>query len=969
MKEVFLSYRQTSNAERTRVRTFAESLRNSGISVVLDQFLLDDKPEGPSEGWDKWSSDRALNTDYVIIIGSKSWFECFEKTQPPGTGLGAACEADDLRARIYDAAGFVDNIRVVVFDDDDAQYISAKIKRYHRFHATRDFTSIVKWLGGSVLNSSVEKSGELKISNQRSHSPLRSITEDNNEPRGIANALSRGHYGLDDALQECSRRLGKRRLLAVFGMAGVGKSVLVDELRRLPEWRDHRLVQITAREDSGIADFFSQIATHIGIHDERPRPPSGQTAAEIADALRRLSSEVPPFFIHVQRAHLWLPNGHWKDVGFSRLLEGLLQANPSGVIVLETREQPEAELISYEAGGLTKQALAEYLAHPPGLTTGWTLSSDQRTYLFSRLGGGHGRGAHAFGLALLVRLAAEKLTSPYDVLKQYPDDYAQALYDKLFRDLYEKVLTEAERGLLFACALYRDGLHYSHLPRLEKFIPAENAGAVLIRRRLLTESTDWLHLHDLAAEQAIKLVSDENRTLSLHQVIADLWLDELRGHTALMEANIRRALEALYHLEQGGQSERVAEIAAQLLGRRAEEAISVLWRMEKRCLKDGQWQKVRMLLEYILKVDPENHRAMRYLGESLKNDETTKSRALDLFDRACDFRPDFPQYWANLGNLSAEAGEIASKRFLDRLDATIVRFPATENEVVTFNRARCLDALGRRDEASDVRMQEIRKGTRHPQTFNGEIAYRRKHRKWDVALELLAQAKSRGCYDGENEVLHAEILRDMGNEPEAQRIRKKLILEKSRESRVYAQEADYQLSLGDCKEAISVLTQGRALCKKDDYLTAILARAYDDDPTNEHGSRIRTKEIQDGSQNAVFFADEITWLRKHKRTQQAIALYERAVQLGIFSNQLLATHLKTLQIVGRGSEASRIRMEKIEQGATEAVFFNEEALWLIEQGDRKAAKQLLALAKERGAIDSYTEHVFSILRQFPDWDR
>ncbi len=297
---------------------------------------------------------------------------------------------------------------------------------------------------------------------------LQPVFRHENELRKIDDATSRGHYGLEAALRNCSIQLNKSRLLAVFGMAGVGKSILVEELRLLPEWRDHRLVQITAREDSGIADFFDQIATLLGIHDERPRPPTGETAAKLAESLRRLAPEVAPFLIHVQRAHFWFCHGHWRDATLGLLLESLSHAYPGSAIVLETREQPEANLPNYEVTGLPKQVLADYLAHPPNLHTGWTLNRDQRDYLFTRLGGGHGRGAHAYGLALLVRLAAEKSTSPYDVLKQYPDDYAEALYDKLFRDLYENVLKEPERRLLFACSLYRDGLHFSHLPRLEQ---------------------------------------------------------------------------------------------------------------------------------------------------------------------------------------------------------------------------------------------------------------------------------------------------------------------------------------------------------------------------------------------------------------------------------------------------------------------------------------------------------------------
>src|SRR5689334_6738814 len=142
MSEVFLSYRQTDEAQRQRVRAFGERLRDAGITVILDQFFLDEHPAGPNDGWDKWSSDCALNSEYVLIIGTRDWFKCFDKKQKPGTGLGAACEADDLRQRIYEAGGVNEKIRIVLFDDADARYISAKLRRYHRFNADRDSEDI-----------------------------------------------------------------------------------------------------------------------------------------------------------------------------------------------------------------------------------------------------------------------------------------------------------------------------------------------------------------------------------------------------------------------------------------------------------------------------------------------------------------------------------------------------------------------------------------------------------------------------------------------------------------------------------------------------------------------------------------------------------------------------------------------------------------------------------------------------------
>jgi len=39
MPQVFISYRQIDDAQRERVRAFAERLRTCGIQVVLDQWF------------------------------------------------------------------------------------------------------------------------------------------------------------------------------------------------------------------------------------------------------------------------------------------------------------------------------------------------------------------------------------------------------------------------------------------------------------------------------------------------------------------------------------------------------------------------------------------------------------------------------------------------------------------------------------------------------------------------------------------------------------------------------------------------------------------------------------------------------------------------------------------------------------------------------------------------------------------
>ncbi|HRH38427.1 MAG TPA: hypothetical protein PK760_08785, partial [Flavobacteriales bacterium] len=156
MGEVFLSYRRTSDAHAEIVRTFGQQLRSRGVRVILDQFFLEENTGGPDNGWDKWSSDQALRADRVLIIGTPEWFQCFEQEQPPGSGLGAACEASDIRYRIYKASGVVKDIRVVLVDDAHTVLVPAKLDRYQRFHHERDLDAIVKWLNNGLKDRPVE---------------------------------------------------------------------------------------------------------------------------------------------------------------------------------------------------------------------------------------------------------------------------------------------------------------------------------------------------------------------------------------------------------------------------------------------------------------------------------------------------------------------------------------------------------------------------------------------------------------------------------------------------------------------------------------------------------------------------------------------------------------------------------------------------------------------------------------------
>lgn len=270
--------------QRERVCTFAKKFRDYGIKVILDQFYLDENPGGPNDGWDKWSSDRALKTENVLIVGTESWFQCFEKAQKPGTGLGAACEADDLRHRIYEAGGVINNIRVVIFDDNDVKHVPAKLKRYHRFHADRDFANIVQWLGGTLPANSCPHPPETSIPHNLP--ALNPFFGREDELKQIAEALKPKHHGWG-VLIDGPGGMGKTSLAvrAAYDASPNDFKKIVFISLKTRELDDDGVRELSGFILSGLVELFSELARELKC-DTIAKTPEHQRPRFLLDAMR-----------------------------------------------------------------------------------------------------------------------------------------------------------------------------------------------------------------------------------------------------------------------------------------------------------------------------------------------------------------------------------------------------------------------------------------------------------------------------------------------------------------------------------------------------------------------------------------------------------------------------------------------------------------------------------------------------------
>ncbi|MEM1041782.1 MAG: hypothetical protein AAGI91_04050, partial [Bacteroidota bacterium] len=67
-----------------------------------------------------------------------------------------------------------------------------------------------------------------------------------------------------------------------------------------------------------------------------------------------------------------------------------------------------------------------------------------------------------------------------------------------------------------------------------------------------------------------------------------------------------------------------------------------------------------------------------------------------------------------------------------------------------------------------------------------------------------------------------------------------------------------------------------------------------------------------------------------------------------------AIRASVLAALGRGGEASALRMAEIERGSRNPALYSDEAKALLDAGDAEGALGVLDLAEANGATDSYT---------------
>jgi len=156
MAKLLLSYRQENDSihpnHGAQVRKLAETLRAAKLEVVFDQFYKEAHPGGPDEQWPKWCETQVPNADKVLMVASAGYFRCYDQTELPSIGLGAACETTVIRNTLYECHYISDKFRFVYFDKAHLTGLPIALKGMQQFDANNpdDMRDLIAWAGGTI---------------------------------------------------------------------------------------------------------------------------------------------------------------------------------------------------------------------------------------------------------------------------------------------------------------------------------------------------------------------------------------------------------------------------------------------------------------------------------------------------------------------------------------------------------------------------------------------------------------------------------------------------------------------------------------------------------------------------------------------------------------------------------------------------------------------------------------------------
>lgn len=713
-------------------------------------------------------------------------------------------------------------------------------------------------------------------------------------------------FGRDKWIEKSKQLLLKDLSLLVYGLRGNGKSSVIEALGNEAPLNNKEMLRFQITRHMSVKDVFRQFSSLLEDNSEDPQPPEG-SVDEIASELLKSYPNPREAWIWIDRAHQLISNDNFRDKKLRNLLLGMKKAfGKKWSWIFELRERPSKgvfgeNFIEVEVTGLDKSSLAELIVSeaPVQNQSDWNYKGNDLKRIYQWLGGGHGNQAHPLAARLMIEVALGLKMPPMQILLRHVGDFELKVEDVLLNDLFTNVLNTEEQKLLQAISLYRKAVPHDHIDELEDSFKVKDAFYGLERRCLISVSADheryYLHgfiLMWLRHGMGYCTRDDEDPELTdilntkqrnnvqvMQTIIGNCWLSQLRSNRK-SRLNIERALEAFYHLTEGGDAKDLQKISVELLGGNFEWAKERISSLTYFLFKNkAPIAKQIEALEYAMVLDPADHKALRFLGECWRKKDGPKSdKALACFEKTWALKPTFSPHLANLGKALLARGEDGARNFLKQFVEIEKSSPRVLDDHVIAIQCNCLEKLNKKDEARSIRLNHIALKSTNAAFYADEANSLLALDKSNEALIILDLADKNGCGNDYLVSIRTLIIKKAGDSEAASTMRQSRIKAGSSNSAFYADEANFLLDINDKKGAIEVLDSAVRNGCDNDFILSIRATALDRLGKYEEAEIIRMEKISTGSSVSVFYNDMANILISKNDVQGAIDILDLAVK-------------------------------------------------------------------------------------------
>ena len=249
--KVFISYSHDSGSHKSRVLDLSNELRSKGVDCMIDRY-----DPHPAEGWPMWMEHGLRESDFILMVCTRTYFRRFIGEEEPEKGKGVRWEALLVRNFIYHDQSRNKRFIPVVFSGEELQFVPevlSGVTSYDLSDAARK-EALYRRLTEQpeVVKPEV---GEVDRVGEQAADGRVTVTEVDIDRLPVP---GRFFVGRDMEMARLNRVWFERtkRLAALIAWGGVGKSALV-----------HHWVQALMENDSHGAEevfawsFYSQVSS------------------------------------------------------------------------------------------------------------------------------------------------------------------------------------------------------------------------------------------------------------------------------------------------------------------------------------------------------------------------------------------------------------------------------------------------------------------------------------------------------------------------------------------------------------------------------------------------------------------------------------------------------------------------------------------------------------------------------------